>query len=62
MSEMLFEDFIVKVSDTDGKFIGEVIFNEFPTEEQLISAIKIYNGVHATIDKRFTMDKLPFSE
>lgn len=67
--ETVFEDYIIKLFNSDDELVGKVIVSEFPSEEQIKAAIGMHqsfirecNAVYATIDKRFTVDTLPFSE
>jgi hypothetical protein len=67
--ESLFEDYIIKLFNSDDELVGKIIAIGFPDEEQIKAAIKLHqsddvkkNAVYATIDKRFVVDKLPFSE
>ena len=67
--ETVFEDFIIKLFNSDDELVGKIIANGFPGEEQIKNAIKLHrsddkklSAVYATIDKRFTVETLPFSE
>ena len=67
--EQLFEDFVIKLFNKDNELVGMIHALGFPEEEQIKSALKLHrsddpklNAVYATIDKRFTVDTLPFSE
>lgn len=67
--ETLFEDYIIKLFNSDDELVGKMIAIGFPNEEEVKAAIKLHksddakkNAVYATIDKRFVVDKLPFSE
>jgi len=67
--ESLFEDYMIKLFNSDDELVGKIIAIGFPDEEQIKAAIKLHqsddvkkNAVYATIDKRFVVDKLPFSE
>lgn len=67
--ETLFEDYIIKLFNSDDELVGRIIAIGFPDEEQIKAAIKLHksddikkNAVYATIDKRFVVAKLPFSE
>jgi hypothetical protein len=67
--ETLFEDYIIKLFNSDDELVGKIIAIGFPDEEQIKAAIKLHksddvkkNAVYATIDKRFVVDELPFSE
>ena len=67
--EVLYDDYMIKLFNSDNELVGKVITHEFPTEEQIKAAIGMHqsfirecNAVYATIDKRFTVDTLPFSE
>lgn len=67
--ETVFEDYIIKLFNSADELVGKVITHEFPTEEQITSALKLHesvrhdlNATYATIDKVFSLGKLPFSE
>lgn len=67
--ETLFEDYIIKLFNSDDELVGRIIAIEFPDEERIKAAIKLHksddikkNAVYATIDKRFVVAELPFSE
>ena len=67
--ESLFEDYMIKLFNSDDELVGKIIAIGFPDEEQIKAAIKLHksddvkkNAVYATIDKRFVVEKLPFSE
>ena len=67
--ETLFEDYIIKLFNSDDELVGRITAIGFPDEEQIKAAIKLHksddikkNAVYATIDKRFVVAELPFSE
>lgn len=67
--EALYDDYVIKLFNSEDELVGKVVTHEFPTEEQITSALKLYksvrhdlNAVYATIDKVFFLGELPFSE
>lgn len=69
MSEVLYEDYVIKLFNHEDELVGKVFTHKFPTEEQITSALKLHgnilyhlNAEYATIYKIFTLGELPFSE
>ena len=61
--EVLYEDYVIKLFNSDDELIGKIVTHEFPIEEHIKAAIKLHgDAVYATIDKVFSLGELPFSE
>lgn len=67
--EVLYDDYMIKLFNSDNELVGKVITHEFPTDEQIQSALTLHksirydlNAVYATIDKVFSLGELSFSE
>ena len=66
--EALFDDYVIKLFNSEDELVSKVVTHEFPTDEQIQSALLLHrsirhdlNAVYATIDKVFTLGELPFS-
>ncbi len=69
MSEVLYEDYVIKLYNSVDELVGKVTTHGFPSEEQIKDALENHKSVrndlhatYATIDKVFSLGDLPFSE
>ena len=61
--EALFEDYVIKLFNSDDELVGKVTAHEFPIEEHIKAAIRLHGeAAYATVDKVFSLGDLPFSE
>lgn len=58
---VLDETFVVKVHFKE-MIVGTQHYETFPTDEQIMWCIKEFNGDCATVEKKYTLGQIPFTE